>query len=210
MAGGGGLAPQCLPSPQQPAQTSRPSRGPVVAPQECRRPHLAGAGGAGGAAVSTPYAKTVAEPVWTPGRHLFPPPAALTSLLSCPGLELWRAGQIRFLLLPALSRPTSGLASSPHSAGPLPGEGLEPSGRSELSGEAPRLGLRLRTPSKRPRLGRALATWVIRPFVTRVYVPRFFVRHNKDLDTCVAHSFSKSVQQLSDSLQGRLGLVQGA
>ena len=55
--------------------------------------------GAGGAAASAPSAKTAAEPVWTPGRHLFPSPAALTSLLSCPGLELWRAGQTCFLLL---------------------------------------------------------------------------------------------------------------
>lgn len=62
----------------------------------------------------------------------------------------------------------------------------------ELNGEAPGWGSDW-TPSEQPRLGRALATWVISPFVhCECMFLRFFVRHNKDLDTCVAHSFSKS------------------
>ena len=56
--------------------------------------------GLGAASASAPSAKMVAEPVWTPGRHLFPSPATpLTSLLSCLGLELRGVGQTHFLLL---------------------------------------------------------------------------------------------------------------
>lgn len=56
----------------------------------------------------------VAEPVLTPGRHLFPPPATpLTSLLSCVGLELRGVGQTHFLLLLARFWPGQPAGLSP-------------------------------------------------------------------------------------------------